>query len=68
MLHGSMQDHYNKLGRYLEALKISSSETYLLLVTNLYTKTFPLVFHRLLVCFDGLKQMVVRSLSKDHMC
>ena len=24
MLHGSMQDHYNKLGRYLEALKIAS--------------------------------------------
>ena len=56
MLHGSMQDHYNKLGRYLEALKISSSETYLLLVTNLYKKTFSLVFHRLLVCFDGLKK------------
>ena len=44
MLFGSIQDHYNKLGRYLEALKITSLETYLLLVTNPYKKTLPLVF------------------------
>ena len=24
MLHGTMQDNYNKLGRYLETLKIAS--------------------------------------------
>ena len=34
MLHGSMQEHYNKLVRCLEALKSSSPETYVLLVTN----------------------------------
>ena len=51
-----MQDQYNKLGRYLEALKIASPKTFLLLVTNPYKKTFPPVFHRLFVCFDGLKK------------
>ena len=56
MLHGSMKDHYNKLGRYLEALKIASPETFMLLVTNPYKKTFPPVFHRLFVCFDELKK------------
>ena len=56
MLHGSKKDHYNKLGRYLEALKIASPKTFLLLVTNLYKKTFPPVFYRLFVCFDRLKQ------------
>ena len=56
MLYGFMQDHYNKLGRYLEALKIKSLETFLLLVTNPYKKKFSPVFHRLFVCFDGLKK------------
>ena len=55
ILHGSMQDHYKKLERYLEALKIGSLETYLLLVTNPFKKTLILVFHKLFVCFDGLK-------------
>ena len=40
---------------YFEAIKISSPETSLLWVTNPYKKTFPPVFQRLLVCFDGLK-------------
>ena len=68
MHHGSMKDHYNKFGRYLEALKIASPETFLLLVTNPYKKTFPPFFHRLFVCFDGLKKMMVRRLSEDRMC
>ena len=40
MLHGSMQEHYSKFGRCLEALKISNLEPDLLLVTNPYKKTF----------------------------
>ena len=68
MLYGFMQDHYNKLGRYLEALKIKNLETFLLLVTNPYKKKISPVFHRLFVCFDGLKKRVVRRLSEDHMC
>ena len=55
MLHGSMQEYYNKLIRYLGSLKSSSLETYVLLVTNSCKKTFPPVFQRLFVCFDGLK-------------
>ena len=34
MLHRSMQEHYNKLGRYLQALKSTSPDTYMLLMTN----------------------------------
>ena len=56
MLHGSMQEHYSKLGRYLESLKISCLKTYLLLETNPYKKTFLPVFLRLFVCFYGLKK------------
>ena len=56
MHDGSMQDHYKKLGRYLEALNIASPKTFLLLVTNPYDKTFPPIFHRLFVCFYGLKK------------
>ena len=44
MLHGSMQEHNNKLGRYLEALKSTSPDTYILLMTNPCVKTFPLIF------------------------
>ena len=63
-LHRSMQEHYNKFGRYLNALKISSLKAYLLLVINPYKKTFPPVFQGyLFVLMDqklgGLK--VVRS-------
>ena len=56
MLHGSMKEHYNKLGSYLEALKSKSLDTYMLLMTNPCVKTFPRVFQRLIVCFDGLKK------------
>ena len=55
MLHGYMQEHYNKFGRYLQARKSSSPKTYLLLVMNPYKKTFSLDFQRLFACFDGLK-------------
>ena len=44
------------LGRYLEALKSISPYTYMLLITNSCVKTFPPVFQRLFVCFDGLKK------------
>ena len=64
MLHGSMEDHYNKLGRYLEALKIASPMTFLLLVSNPYKKTFPPFFHRLFVCFDGLKKWWLEGCQK----
>lgn len=34
MLHGSTKDHYKKLGRYLQALKMSSPNTHFSLVTD----------------------------------
>ncbi|XP_021766110.1 uncharacterized protein LOC110730595 [Chenopodium quinoa] len=45
-----MQEHYNKVGMYLEGLKASDSNTYIRLVMNSTKKE--LVFQRLFVCFD----------------
>ncbi|KAL2903346.1 Transposase for insertion sequence element IS1081 [Bienertia sinuspersici] len=56
MLHGSMHDHYNKIGRYLEALRISSPGTALYLVTDNSKENHPPMFQRLFTCFEGLKK------------
>ena len=55
-LHGSMTEHYHKLGRYLEALRQSSSLSVLKLEHDLSKSVVPPVFHRFFICFDGLKQ------------
>ncbi|CAH9134895.1 unnamed protein product [Cuscuta epithymum] len=55
-LHGSMKDHYNKLGRYLEALALASPASHFKLEVNPELRVFPPVFQRLFVCFDGVKQ------------
>ncbi|KAL2922997.1 Sulfate adenylyltransferase subunit 1 [Bienertia sinuspersici] len=56
MLHGSMKDHYKKVGRYLQALKDSSPGTHLELVLTIQNDLPPPVFQRLFVCFDGIKK------------
>ncbi|KAL2929308.1 Sulfate adenylyltransferase subunit 1, partial [Bienertia sinuspersici] len=43
MLHGSMKDHYKKVGRYLQALKDSISGTHLELVSTIQNDLPPLV-------------------------
>ncbi|KAL2937954.1 hypothetical protein RDABS01_021403 [Bienertia sinuspersici] len=55
-LHGSMKEHYNKLVRYVEALKLASPESVFLLQTDPQVNTLPPVFQRLFLCFDGLKR------------
>ncbi|KAL2892234.1 CREB-binding protein [Bienertia sinuspersici] len=57
MLHGSMKEHYNKLGRYLKAIQEASPETHI----DLYTvppksKSSSPVFQRIFFCFDGLRR------------
>lgn len=52
LLHGSMQEHYRKVGRYLEVVKQSSPETKMTLVTD--NEKSPPIFKRLYVCFEGL--------------
>ena len=64
MLHGSIEEHYNKLGRYLQTMKSSNPNTYMLSMTNPCMKTFPLVFQRLFVYFDGLKNGWLEGCSK----
>ncbi|KAL2936536.1 putative Xaa-Pro aminopeptidase PEPP [Bienertia sinuspersici] len=55
-LHGSMHDHCNKLGGYMEALKASSPATYMELVTETEKQELPPIFKRLFISFDGLKE------------
>ncbi|CAH9125871.1 unnamed protein product [Cuscuta epithymum] len=55
LLHGSMKDHYKKVGRYLEALKISSPRTELQLVTLPNNNNLTPIFQRLFICFEGLQ-------------
>ncbi|XP_021773983.1 uncharacterized protein LOC110737942 [Chenopodium quinoa] len=59
MLHGSMHEHYAKLGGYIAALKASSpgSCVELVTVTKLNKQPAPPpVFQRLFTCFEGLKK------------
>ncbi|KAL2899215.1 Turripeptide VIII-01, partial [Bienertia sinuspersici] len=55
-LHGSMRDHYGKVGRYLQALKKACPATDVDLVTYKHNNKGPLVFQRLYVCFDGVRK------------
>lgn len=55
-LHGSMQSHYKKVGRYIAALKAASPGTVLDLVVDSSKKTNPPIFQRLFTCFEGLVQ------------
>ncbi|XP_057250649.1 uncharacterized protein LOC104893349 [Beta vulgaris subsp. vulgaris] len=57
LLHGSMQEHYMKIGRYLEAVKASSPGTHLELYTDPSVKKQPPVFQRLYLGRDGNDQM-----------
>ncbi|XP_056698603.1 uncharacterized protein [Spinacia oleracea] len=56
MLHGSMKDHYNKLGRYIQALKDASPESHIVLVTVPSKQSKTPVFQRLFLCFDGIRK------------
>ncbi|XP_021728772.1 uncharacterized protein LOC110695855 [Chenopodium quinoa] len=55
-LHGSMREHYGKVGRYLEALKRSTPNTQIELVTYMEKDKPPLIFQRLYVCFEGVQK------------
>ncbi|CAH9133748.1 unnamed protein product [Cuscuta epithymum] len=52
MLHGSVKDHYNKIGRYIEELRRSNERSTFELLT---IPSSPDVFRRMFVCFEGLK-------------
>ncbi|XP_021993413.1 uncharacterized protein LOC110890146 [Helianthus annuus] len=60
-LHGSMKEHYCKMGSYLEALRVANPASTFELLTvppqfhDDYTSDTE-VFFRLFVCFDGVKQ------------
>ncbi|KAL2902443.1 Cullin-1 [Bienertia sinuspersici] len=56
LLHGSMKDHYNKVGRYIQALKAVSPGTDVQLVTFGKDSHSKPIFQRLYVCFDGVKK------------
>ncbi|KAL2906837.1 Protein FAR1-RELATED SEQUENCE 5, partial [Bienertia sinuspersici] len=56
LLHGSMKEHYSKVGRYVEALKLCSPGTDVHLVTYIKEKCPKPVFQRLYMCFEGVKK------------
>ncbi|XP_056694728.1 uncharacterized protein [Spinacia oleracea] len=56
LLHGSMKEHYLKVGRYMEAIKASSPGNVMELRVDKTKKVDPPTFQRFFVCFDGLKQ------------
>ncbi|KAL2928247.1 Isoleucine--tRNA ligase [Bienertia sinuspersici] len=62
MLHGSMKEHYMKVGRYLEAIKHNSPESKLVLVTD--EQKCPAVFKRLYVCFDSIAKGWIEGCRK----
>ncbi|KAL2898321.1 30S ribosomal protein S2 [Bienertia sinuspersici] len=54
MLHGSMKYHYQKDGRYMEALKQASPGSCLEVVTDPTQVVAPPLFQRMFVSFEGL--------------
>ncbi|KAL2898930.1 Replicase polyprotein 1a [Bienertia sinuspersici] len=56
MLHGSMKDHYQKVGRYVEALKQASPGSCLEVVTDPTQVVAPPLFQRMFVSFEGLQK------------
>ena len=69
LLHGSMKEHYSKIGRYLEALKLKNPESvfYLLTQAPKSTPNVPLkppVFQRFFVCYSGLSKGWLQNCRK----
>ncbi|KAL2922094.1 Transposase for insertion sequence element IS406 [Bienertia sinuspersici] len=56
LLHGSMQEHYNKVGSYVAAIRAASPQTVMELVVDGSKESNPPFFQRLFNCFDGLKK------------
>lgn len=56
LLHGSMHEHYQKLGRYMAAIKAASPNTIMDLVLDTTKGVNPPVFQRLFTCFEGLQK------------
>ncbi|XP_010675433.3 uncharacterized protein LOC104891435 [Beta vulgaris subsp. vulgaris] len=53
-LHGSMKEHYGKLGSYLEALIQANPQSIFKITTDPSKAVFPPVFQRFFVCFNGI--------------
>ncbi|XP_076909604.1 uncharacterized protein LOC143566939 [Bidens hawaiensis] len=69
-LHGSMKEHYSKLGSYVEALKeVNPTSTFeLVTVTAQFYKmdSDDEVFFRIFVCFDPIKKgMLLAAIGRD---
>ncbi|KAL2894437.1 S-adenosylmethionine carrier 1 chloroplastic/mitochondrial [Bienertia sinuspersici] len=56
LLHGSMQDHYNKVYKYIAAMKANNPGTVLDLVVDVSLHNNLPTFQRLFNCFDGLSK------------
>ncbi|KAL2893285.1 Transposase for insertion sequence element ISRM5 [Bienertia sinuspersici] len=56
MLHGSMKDHYVKVGKYIAALNKCSPRTHIALISTMKDDQPPQIFQRLFVSFEGLQK------------
>ncbi|KAH9625142.1 hypothetical protein KSS87_015101 [Heliosperma pusillum] len=56
LFHGSMKEHYSRLGSYMAALEQGNPTSTFTLFTNPNITSNPEVFQRFFVCFDALKQ------------
>ncbi|XP_074317833.1 uncharacterized protein LOC141653864 [Silene latifolia] len=64
LLHGSMRDHYSKLGSYLKHLEQEYPGSTFTLTTNPNVASSVPVFQRLFICFDALKQGWIEGCRK----
>lgn len=63
-LHGSMKDHYCKLGAYLEALKEANPNSFFEIVTDPKIDKSPPVFQRMFICFDAVRNGLIARCRK----
>ncbi|XP_074313573.1 uncharacterized protein LOC141648755 [Silene latifolia] len=56
LLHGSMKEHYSKLGSYMLVLEQEYPNSTFTLCTKPHVRMSDPVFFRMFICFDALKQ------------
>ncbi|KAH9613758.1 hypothetical protein KSS87_007755 [Heliosperma pusillum] len=56
LLHGSMKEHYSRIGSYIAALQQGNPTSVFTMYTNPNVRSNPATFQRFFICFDALKQ------------
>ncbi|XP_074283641.1 uncharacterized protein LOC141608178 [Silene latifolia] len=64
LLHGSMKEHYSKLGSYMSVLEQEYPNSTFTLCTKPHVRMSDPVFFRMFICFDALKRGWVEGCRK----